>query len=120
MIKELTENPERKFRCINNKYPNDKNNIIVTVRNGNLVFLKETVGVLAMISLESVYEEVKEPITFMDAMQLLSEGKTVYCDIEGCRYIYNQPDEKLFELKAMYSGGLSLGEILEGKWYIQD
>lgn len=119
MIKELTENPNKKFRATNKNYPIDRNTI-VSVSDGDIVFKNTIMGAVKLISLLTVFEEVKEPVSFMEAIKSLDEGKTVYCEVDNRKFTYKQPKHILPKFVQKKLGCISIKEILEGKWYIEE
>ncbi|WP_353097710.1 hypothetical protein [Tissierella praeacuta] len=125
MIKELSENPEKKFKAINNNYPNDENSIITSVGNGDIVFEKANTGILAVISLGTVYEEVKEPVSFIEAVKALNSGKTIYVK-HGEEFEYTEMFSPAgsqtdwgYAMKQQQGYAIDTGLILYGEWYIE-
>jgi hypothetical protein len=119
MIKELTENPNKKFRATNKNHPIDRNTI-VSVSDGDIVFKNTNMGAVKLISLSTVFEEVKEAVSFKEAIKSLDEGKTVYCEVDNRKFTYKQPRTYITEIRSEEAGCISIKEILEGKWYIEE
>lgn len=65
------------------------------------------------------WEEVKEPVSFMEAIKALDVGKAIYCEIDNRKFTYKRPRTYITEIRSEEAGGISVKEILEGKWYIE-
>ncbi len=64
---------------------------------------------------------IQQPVSFMEAIKASREGKIIKVDTGIRIYTYYPKDDELCELTAKESnGGLSVYEILEGKWYIHE
>ncbi|MBY6948398.1 hypothetical protein [Clostridium botulinum] len=64
---------------------------------------------------------IQQPVSFMEAIKASREGKIIKVDTGTRIYTYYPEDDELCELTAKESnGGLSVYEILEGKWYIHE
>lgn len=72
--------------------------------------------------LNEKWEEVQEPIGFMEAMNAYDIGRTVYCKIGQETYTYESKDKNnIFdEIEDDKGTHLSLQEVLNGTWYIKN
>lgn len=111
MIKELSENPDKKFKS--------KDGIIVYNLGCGIYFDNdEGKRIEYAINIYDKWKEVKEPVTWQEAIQAWVEGKTIYCILQDNQDSY----------KYIYSGTgfrnnkicISRKEIVEGNWYIED
>lgn len=119
MIKELTENPNKKFT-----YDSATKGSYVTVVDDVVVWKGagqggQTVAICLGCG-DAEWEEVKEPVSFMEAIKSLDEGKTVYCEVDNRKFTYKQPRTYITEIRSEEAGCISIKEILEGKWYIEE
>lgn len=111
MIKELTENPDKKFKRFGDG---------LVVWGDGLGYLRWESG-HDYINIDHEWEEVKEPVDFMTAV---SSGKYIKVEhrlisYEGYDY-YRRLDLLMLDLANSFSEG-EFAEILEnGKWYIED
>ena len=123
MIKELTENPNKKFKAINSNYPNDGTSILTSVINGDIVFEKENIGTLTMISLETIYKEVKEPVNFMEVLERVSNNLhtriTLHDEARERTYAVRSLSGILRDLDEEFDSREIAKILLEGKWYIE-
>ncbi len=60
--------------------------------------------------LKQEWEEVWEPVTFMEAAQAYCDGKTIYCEYSGCTYDY-KPNRD--------NGCVAFCKIMNADWYIK-
>ena len=109
MIKELTENPKKKF---NNEYGS-------TIRhNGSsLVWEDGSIAQLTKQFIEGNWEEVKQPVTWQEAIQAWVDGKEVICMLNRAALEYAPSN---FGMENQYQTGISYREIKEGEWYINE
>lgn len=72
-----------------------------------------------------LYQEPK-PVSFMEAVKAYAEGKSIRCECDDRVYFYkaHEYSNSFYEMTSMFnghiSGGLSVKEILEGKWFIEE
>lgn len=112
MIKELTENPEKEFIRVG-----DPLKISVDYLN----YLRWKPG-HDHINLEHEWKEVKQPVTFMEAVESRKCIKVEHELIKSLYYYedYQRIDFLMLELADDFTGS-EFAEILEnGKWYIED
>ncbi|WP_042683145.1 hypothetical protein [Anaerosalibacter massiliensis] len=115
MIKELTENPKKKFI---RKGQIDKS--YVSVRNNAVVWLgeKQVGQSLSLSHLQNAeWEEVKEPVDFMTAVK---SGKEISVEYSGASYKELSLANMLYELQRDFSDKTIRQIILNGKFYIED
>ena len=104
MIKELTENPNKIFK---NQYGEE-----IRVLPDNDLFFEGENG-YNFISITDEWEEVKEPVTFMEAINI---GKCIkpatwdtdYWDLSLLMHALSDYDDE------------DIREIINGEWYIED
>lgn len=119
VIKQLEENPNKRFI---NTY-SDK---VMEVRQeeGFMDFTVKVNNVIRNWNLEDSVElsdnnwqEVKQPVTWQEAIEAWVNGGKVKCILHGESFIYDSS-----QWKNMYSGDgyLCDSEILNGTWYIED
>lgn len=112
MIKELTENPDKKFRRVG-----EDRELYVGVYNNFVVwegdYALETGGEPFEIYTDLEWEEVKQPVDFMTAFKAFrSKNKNIYCIREGIRANYYEDSENTYFFHE--------DDIDNGKWYIED
>lgn len=115
MIKELTENPEKIFK---NQY-----GVEIRVLPDNDLFFGGEIG-HNFIGITDEWEEVKDPVTFIDA---LKSGKRVmikHQDLDGelsyMSEIYNEIDDVMYNISNYFTAEGVREILLNGKWYIED
>ena len=117
MIKALTENPEKKF----------KGKILgqAELYEGILVWSSSMEDVvISNTLLKMEWEEVKEPVSFIEAVE--SEKKIrvehEYLDgsLETLTTNYHGIDDVLYTIGNCFDGDGVRDIILNGKWYIED
>ena len=124
MIKELTENPNKKF-----KYDTGHENGIVAVEEGDIKLIsvngeKQSKNLpLHYGFMNQNWEEVKEPVDFMEVVQALDRGKTIYVVFQGYKNTFspkgNQTDWGV-AMKQHQGYAIDTEFILYGEWYIED
>ena len=117
MVKELTENHEKKFIAYSIYDNTDK--ISICVRNGDIIFEKEGMGILAMVSLNIFCEEVREPVSFAEAIESGKRIKVIheFTKKDGCDR-YMTLSNLLLKL-SQYSSYDIRDIILNGEFYIE-
>jgi hypothetical protein len=115
---------------VGTQYKNTYNGEILDTKNSSNInlesllnpYLQDTnkrIGWFENYLLEE-WEEVEEPVTFMDAMvEHFKKHKTIYCLIDSKKYTYPWRGGEYKEMKSNEGGSLCAKEILEGKWYIE-
>ncbi len=114
MIREIIENPKKKYRHVNdtNKYVEFKNNRLVWNGHGQL-----GQAMIVTATDENEWEEVEEPVDFITAIK---SGKHVGVEYSGAKYEEMSLPDLLYELQQDYSDKTIRQMILNGKWYIKD
>lgn len=121
--KELTG---KKFKCtksIVNTSLQGRTAILELFQNGGELYYGLTIGNYKVSDLTGFeeWEKVQEPVDFMEAMKAYRDDKTIYCLLEDTKYTYNPSDTgRLDTVYDQCNDGLSLEEILDGKWYIKE
>ena len=117
MVKELTENHEKKFIAYSIYDNTDK--ISICVRNGDIIFEKEGMGILAMVSLNIFCEEVREPVSFAEAIESGKRIKVIHRFTEDIGSVsYVDLNDLLYQI-SQYSSHDIRDVILNGKFYIE-
>jgi hypothetical protein len=118
MLKELTENPKKRFKRKNweGVYICSKNGFICD-SNGDRYGIYDV-----MEDLDGGWEELPREVTWQEALEAWANGKTVKCAARGYDNIYQKYDvvddcDDPFLLDEV-GNPLDAYEILEGKWYI--
>lgn len=115
MIKELTENPNKKF-------VNAFGHIVEHSKPKGIVFSKPKS--LTHISLNDEWEEIKEPVSFIKAVEsgkkIKVEHDFIDGDIDYLEENYVSLDEMFWELGENLSGDGVRDVITNGKFYIED
>ena len=119
MIKELRENPNKKF--ISQK--GTEYEMLAQIKHGCL-YIKDTLRRLTSISLDREWEEVKEPVDFMDALRSGKKVMIKHQDIDGgLNYMsetYNEIDDVMYNISNYFTAEGVREILLNGKWYIED
>jgi len=120
MIKELTENPSKKFKTAEGYEANVSKTGLLTV----LIYKAEinankSIRILGYdIFKEDDWEEIKTPVSLLEALQAWANGKTISCiSFMGNKYIYPSSNDGLIDTSK---SPLSQLEILRGVWYIEN
>ena len=107
MIKELTENPEKKFKRVGDE-------LEVSLDSDNSLLWKSG---HAPFNINHVWKEVKEPVDFMTAFKAwYDDKKTIIVETEFKGEVIMA---SIFEGCNEYAE-FGAGLIAEGKWYIED
>jgi hypothetical protein len=73
------------------------------------------------VFLDTEWELVQQPVSFMEAVKAYSEGKTIRCEINAEKYIYKPLGEDCYNaVKDDENIAVSAKEILEGRWYVEE
>ena len=107
VLKELDENPNKRFKSVNY----NQEEIIISMGTGcyDLPF--------RVLDSNRDWQEIKQPVTWQEAIEAWANGGKVKCILHGESFIYDSS-----QWKNMYSGDgyLCDSEILNGTWYIED
>lgn len=119
MIKELTENPGKKFISkVNTDLEATANPFTDYIKIRNIKTDVDIVR-LSMSVLNGEWEEVKEPVIWQEAFEAWVNGKSFTIEYQG--NIYKQPKmNKLGCFGINVSNGFEERMFTEGKWYIED
>ena len=121
MIKELTENPHKKFVA---KYFKDeyfaytRESMHCEEETYYDAIVLETEGEVWPLVVDEFtkgleWEEVKEPVSFMEAFNALQrDKKNIYCILNGKKHIYKEDTKGIFRFREDC--------IADGDWYIED
>ena len=103
-MKELGENPNKVFK---NRY-----GVKLTAKDG-----WASIDGRTTFPMEDVWEEVKQPVTWQEAIQAWADGKTVIVENTCDKRKY---DGKKFFLRDEYGNAMGSWEITNGTWYVED
>jgi len=113
MLKELTENPNKRFKIVGSGKTDS-----VVGRIGNSVNWVKS-GSATTMFIDEEWEEVRTEVTWQEAIEAWAKGSTVTCHLDTWIYTYKPRTGDLFIPVVDDCGDeLSADEILEGKWYI--
>ena len=118
MIKELTENPHKKFKS--NKEPDRHVFIqdgVLKWQSGKEFTLNVNQNKFSGTLNQYEWEEVKQPVTWQEAIQAWVDGKEVICMLNRAALEYAPSN---FWMENQYQTGISYREIKEGEWYINE
>ena len=123
MIKELTENPDKKFRRVG-----EDRELYVGVHNNFVAwegdYALETGGETFEIYTDLEWDEVKKPVDFMTAIKALNGGKVIYAiRADGYREVFNPAGKQTdwgVAVKQSQGYAVDTETILYSKWYIED
>lgn len=121
VIKALSENPKLKFKTDSQGYGYGHEVCLWIDKGGDLVadeVIKQDHPTTCERWLKATWQLVSTPVTWQEAIQAWSEGKTVRCEREGkltCEY--SQGRNKLTD---QYGWGPEKDEFLTGTWFIED
>ena len=111
MLKELTENPKKRFRrkdwqvtyiYNDNGHICDSNN-----KQFSLYFAKD----------DDVWEEIITEVSWQEAVEALISGQNVKCIVDGFEYIYESYGRNTVFI-ATNGDSIGIEEIVYGEWYI--
>jgi hypothetical protein len=122
VLEALSKNPELKFvrkavRC-------NENDVEILVDNGAVKTEFGHNPLLICNLLKWEWELIQQPVPFMEAVKAYSEGKTIRCECNCftapvvCIYTIRGGNGAMFEDENNHV--LTTGEILHGKWYIEE
>jgi len=113
-IKILTEVPGLRFRYSCELSLNEKVEVDIFVDNYRLINFN-----CAYLDPEFEWEMVEEPIEFRKAVEAFNKGYTIRCHLGNEVNRYN-PKSPVDILKGKTGEAISVEEILEGKWFIEE
>ena len=116
MIKEITENPEKKFK--------EKSFGQVEIFEGELVWSSNMdIVIISEVVLGMEWEEVKEPVDFMEALKSCKRVSVEHPNLFDMPAIYKKNASIATVINYIfesYSDALVREIILNGKWYIEE
>ncbi|KAA8676168.1 hypothetical protein [Clostridium sp. HV4-5-A1G] len=118
MLDKFERNHSLKFKYVN-EMGLDYGNIHLS-GDGHIV---NEVGtpILSNFTLSSKFRLVNEPVSAKEAFKAFEEGKTIYCILLDKKYEYSSEISGLLESKTRHGFmGISVEEILYGKWFIRE
>ena len=113
MIKELTENPKKKF--ISHKGTSCE--MLAQIKHGCL-YIEDRLRGFTSIDMERKWEEVKEPVSWKKAFEAGLHGKRIKPVGEDLTF----PDYEnlIYVFKYLTDRPHFFNEIILGNWYIED
>jgi hypothetical protein len=119
MLKELTENPTKKFKSLTSGE--------VWKLEGTYMRNFSCSGVSAdRLHIDDEWEEIPQEVPFLEAVKSFCEGKTVRCEWyrfsnshEIVSEIYKPDCNKATIFKSNKGEAVCAKEILEGEWFIE-
>lgn len=116
MIDKLGRSPNLKFKYVN-EMGLDYGNIHLS-GDGHIVNEAGT-PILSNFTLSSKFMLVNEPVNVKEAFKAFEQGKAIYCILLDKKYEYSSEISGLLESKTRHGFmGISVEEILYGKWFI--
>jgi len=115
MIKELTENPNKRFRSLTDSSRREERKI---AKSDGKVLIHINDGSRLAVYLNEEWEEVKQPVSFMEAV---GSGKRVQLVYEPFgNQIYRDLGDLLFNLSKECKTDIARDIIINGKFHIED
>jgi hypothetical protein len=111
MIEKFRRNPNLKFKYVGEGCRVDCGAIIHADADGYIKNENET-SVLSHFNLNSKFRLVNEPVDRMTAFRAFEQGKTICCELNGTKCAF-------IPIKTTFTG-ISVQEILHGKWFIEE
>lgn len=116
MIKELTENPKKKFKSLDGYEASVTEQGLLSLFNDVKVDIDESILILDKGNFKADdWTEVKQPVSLLEALQAWADGKTITCKTVGKKFIYTGD---CGSLKDEDGASVIPDEILNGVWYI--
>lgn len=119
MIKELTENPSKKFKRTKDGVEfKTSQKIVDSIKVGT--YVEEAINYRSRdcVLLEDDWTEVKQSVSLLEALQAWANGETITCELNGLHATYNPKEGS--NLVDFSGRGLSSKEINQGIWYIEN
>ena len=117
MIKELTENPEKKFKEKSFGQVEMFKGYLVQSSNMDIIVINKDI-------LEKEWEEVKEPVSFIDVLRSGKKVMIKHQDIDGeLSYMsetYNDIDDVMYNISNYFTAEGVREILLNGEWYIEN
>ena len=117
VLKALEENPKKKFTSngdiVAQIYEQSKCYGIIGVNPGEVI-----------IDSERDWQEVKQPVPWHKAIEEWAKGKNISCEVDGFVFFYSKNlidmEDKWRVLRSKEGVSISVNEILNGKWYVEE
>ena len=105
-LKELEENPDKKFKSVNY----NQEDIIISMGAGcyDLPF--------RVLDSNRDWQEIKQPVTWQEAIEAWANGKPIKCVINGGSTLYKSKSG----LQDSLGWAVSPVHIKNGTWYIEE
>ena len=111
-MKALEENPKKVFK-------NDINREISISAQGGIAFIDVYFqNGNCYIDPSKDWHEVKQPVTWQEAIEAWANGKRIRCVINKAEFIFEKRHYREFQDQNDY--GLAVEQITKGTWYIED
>lgn len=107
VLKELEENPMKVFEheSLDQRAFVSGGLIIEEGQHRKLIYMND-------------WQEVKQPVTWQEAIEAWADGKKIRCVIGKAEYIFGRSPYREFQDQNDY--GLAPEHITKGTWYIED
>ena len=127
VMKMLEENPKRKFES---HYAGEKQTIELN-ENGYFYFKifkgngemqpsnMPAGGFNGNVSIGYEWEEVRQPVHFIEAVKAYADGKTITCEVGKNKYIYKDGFNGS-PMRDQKDYGVCPNEILNGTWFVAE
>lgn len=124
MINKITENPEKKFRCLTKPMMGE----IVGMNGNNIDWYSDGKFNNTYLRIYDIlhwdWEEVKEPLSFVEMLKAIKDGAIPYVSLKNETNLVNyqgwELDDMLADLGDCF-GGRDIAEILlSSKFYIEE
>ena len=112
MLKELTENPKKRFRLTTAGGSWGDYELYVS---GKDIVNNQNFSGTCSLSLNDDWEEVQTEVTWQEAIEAWANGHDIKSIIYGEEIFYKHEDG---HLEDQNGDAVSLDELTEGKWYI--
>ncbi len=116
VLKALEENPNKKFECVNMRLER-----VLDIYRFTNVNTQERAFYMGV---DNDWQEVKQPIPWEKAIEEWAKGENISCEVDGCVFFYSKDskfgEDKWRVLKSREGEPISVNEILNGKWYVEE
>ena len=110
-LKELEENPKKVFES-------SLVGVEYKISSDGEVTAFEATGKFTGLNNCRDWQEVKQPVTWQEAIEAWADGKKIRCVIGKAEYIFGRSPYREFQDQNDY--GLAPEHITKGTWYIED
>lgn len=126
VLKELEENRDKKYKMVSkfgkiHEIGLDNNGYYAfsSIFYGKNIDDKPSGGFSGNVHRDADWQEVKQPVTWQEAIEAWANWKTIKCEVGELAFTYN-PKKNLTLLDTLDKGHMCLSEITEGTWYIEE